>query len=206
MPATATTSRIHRMIENLDALINHPRTPDNERAAAKAMRERILKKAGNESVVGRYNRHSQYARTYGEKYDRVPEYCKTSVIAKAVREDIKLAQKIAKQAGKADDLKIVDPIGDAPAEITISVRTSTYSGGSSIDIYLKNIPQEWGWTVDEDQWGYEREMPSPALCALADELKAVMNAYNHNGSDIITDYFDVRFYGHVMSDSGLILA
>lgn len=191
-------------LDLLQALIEHPRTPDNEREAAKAMRERLLKKAG-ERAAERLSR-SPYARTYGEKYDRVPKYCATSVIAKTIREDIKLAQKIAKQAGTAGDIKIVDPIGDAPSGIKFSVRTSVYSGGSSIDITVKNIPQEWGWVVGEDRWGEIREMPSPALHALADELKAVMNAYNHDGSDIVTDYFDVRFYGHVCDDRGLILA
>lgn len=28
-------------------------------------------------------------------------------------------------------------------------------------------------------------------------LRRIMDAYNHDGSDIQTDYFDVNFYGHV---------
>lgn len=200
---TATTARRQSRIAHLEALINHPRTPENERAAAIAMLKRITAKAGDSEAS---EQASQYARAYGEKYNRVSEYASAAVIAKAIREDIKLAQKIAKQAGRSGDVKVVDPIGDAPMDIKFSVRSSTYSGGCSVDIILRNIPQEWGWVVGEDRWGDVREMPSPALRALADELKAVMNAYNHNGSDLMTDYFDVRFYGNVCTENGLILA
>jgi hypothetical protein len=35
------------------------------------------------------------------------------------------------------------------------------------------------------------------LAAVEQELRALLGRYNYDGSDIMTDYFDVRFYGFV---------
>ncbi len=42
--------------------------------------------------------------------------------------------------------------------------------------------------------------------ALAKAIRAIMDSYNYDGSDAMTDYFDVRFYGNVCNEYGLVLA
>lgn len=192
----ATTATRPSKIERLEALIDHPRTPENERAAAQAMLTRILEKA-----VAEGRKAYADSRWYGEKYDRIPKHAPTKDIAAAIREEIKLARKIAKQTADGGDIKLFDPIGDAPAEIKYSVRVPHYG---SITIEIKNIPHAWGW-VAEDRNGYMGEFPTEALRTLGRELKSVMNAYNHDGSDLMTDYFDVRFYGSVRAENGCSL-
>lgn len=180
---------------------------DGERETARRMLARLLAKQKEETAGAAFRREfgGAYARWYGDKYDRTHGLTLTE-IATLIREDIKLAQKIGRKLAVPGEVAVVDPIGTAPKEIKYSVRTQYYSGGGSIKIFVRNIPQEWGWVTETDQWGYEREVPTPALKALAKELKAISNAYNYDGSDITTDYFDKRFYGFVMSEGGLSLA
>ncbi|MFH8805282.1 hypothetical protein ACH4F6_38035 [Streptomyces sp. NPDC017936] len=194
-----------KKIKLLQALIDHPRTGDNEREAARLMLGRLLTKAGEahgitpEQAAGGWTDR----RTYGAKYDR---NLSTVQIAALVRAQIKLARKLAKQsAGEDGAVKLPDPIGDAPAEIKFSVRSERFAGGSSIDISILNEPKGWAWEIRE-QHGYPMEMATPAMRALVDELAGLLRAYNYDGSDITTDYFDVNFYGSVYAKGGRVMA
>jgi hypothetical protein len=198
----ATAAKAQKKIKLLNALIDHPRTGEAERDAARRMLQRIVAKAGSEGVQ---IRESGYVdrRSYGAKYDHTGRM-DIADIAKLVRADIKLARKIAQQTAEPGSLAIVDTLGNAPAQIKFGVRVSRFSGGCALDITIKNIPDNW-WV--ERNNGRERgKFGSPALKAVAAELRQIMDAYNHNGSDLLTDYFDVRFYGHVLSEGGLTLA
>ena len=195
-----------KKIKLLQTLIDHPRTGDNEREAARLMLGRLLAKAGEahgitpEQAAGGWTDR----RAYGAKYDR---NLTTAQIAALIRAQIKLARKLAKQAAGEDGaVKLPDPIGDAPAEIKFSVRSARFSGGTSIDISITNEPKDWAWEMREDRYGCVMEMATPALQALADELAGLMRAYNYDGSDITTDCFDVNFYGSVYAKGGRVLA
>ena len=194
------TLKLKSKVGLLNALINHPRTSDNERDAARRMLRRLVIKARANGVrlseTGVVDR-----RTYGAKFDKT-EGLRTADIAKLVRADIKMARKIGKQAQSGDGaaLATTDPIANAPAQITYSVRTRTYAGGSSIDVVIKNIPAEWGWTETVDDRGDVVRKGTPALGALSRELKTILDAYNYDGSDLMSDFSDVRFYGFVHAD------
>lgn len=196
---TTTSRKTARKIELLNTLIDHPRTPEAERDAARRMLARLTAK---DTADGGHAPASHI--WYGEKYDHEHRFSTTD-IAKLIREDIKVARKVAKMAAAPGGIAVVDPIADAPAEIKFSVRSQYFAGGSSIDIHVKNIAREWGF-IREDRGYGESEYPSAALAALAAELKGIMDAYNHDGSDTQADYWDVRFYGSVMNEGGLILA
>jgi len=196
MPVKASATRTHNKIARLTALAEHPNTPVHEAALARHALSRILAKiaeAGGKTP-GYVDR-----RWYGAKYDHTHKLT-TVDIAKLIRDEIKLLRKVAKNAGTVADeaaLKTVDPIGDMPAQIKVSVRSQYYSGGSSIDITVTNVPVEWGFVAAAQPTQYRRFDRSPALDALVGALKSAMDAYNHDGSDIMTDYFDKRFMGFV---------
>lgn len=123
-----------------------------------------------------------YERKYGSKYDK---NLGTKEIAAKFRADVKAAQKA----------------GELPASLTLSVRIKRFSGGSSIDVDVKDI----GLLMFSKQW-LERdpnvftpcgERYTPEFDAVVKKLEAMLQAYNHDGSDAMTDYFDVKFYGHV---------
>lgn len=195
---------IRARITALEALAdpNRKSTPEHERAAAERMLDKYRKLLAEQA--GEVHT-SRYSRWYGERYAETKSLRLTE-IAKLIRAEVKLARKLAKLPTAPGALKLADAIGDAPAEIKISVRTEYYSGGGAINVSLSGIPQEWGWEMREDRYGYVCEMPTPALKALAEAIKAIMNSYNYDGSDTMTDYFDVRFYGHVSANGGRILA
>ena len=191
--ATVDRDKLQRRIDRVRALVEHPRTNEHLRAVATHKLAKLLAQLDKTSAAAHRD-----TRWYGAKYDHSGRLT-TVDIAKLIREEIKLARKLAKDTGGSDALAAIDPIGDAPAGIKFSVRSEYFSGGSSIDITVKGVPREWGWTrgVDPRFGREERWMHTPALKALLNELNAVMNAYNHDGSDIMTDYSDVRFYGSV---------
>jgi len=196
----ASATKTQKKISLLRALIDHPRTGENERDAAQRMLKRVLAKVEEqgEKVSGGFRDH----RVYGEKYGKV-RHLGVVEIAKFMRADIKLALKVAKAVAEPGALATFDAFAAIPDDIKITVRTRHYS---SIDIVVRNIPEQWGWTEETDHWDRKRAVPTPALKALAQELKAIHRAYNYDGSDSSTDYFDVNYYGGVCNEKGRHLA
>lgn len=193
-----TATKTAKKILLLQALIDHPRTGDEEREAGRRMLARLIARArtSGEKITATGWTDS---RSYGAKYDMVRDIWNIAEIAKLMREDIKLVRKIGLKAAEPSALAVADPIADAPACIKFAVRTEKYSGGGSIHIIIRNIPEDWGYEMGTDEYGLERRVATPALKALAAELQAIHHAYNHNGSDITTDYFDVKYYGGVLA-------
>lgn len=150
-----------------------------------------------------------YERSYGYRYGEA-ENLTTAEIAKRMRADI--AQAIGE--------------GLLPGKpVQISVRSDSFSGGSSIDITVKNWPEVWtecDGTKRGSRRTYEDGSSVATACSnhwcaarndsphasthlvLTEEgeaaqmtLERIHNAYNHDGSETQIDYFDVRYYGHV---------
>lgn len=191
-------------IAKLVALIEHPRTGENERAAARRMLDRIKAKAterGEDVTEGSKDWGGYYRLPpvrYGDKYDG---YLASAEIAKRIRADIAFARKFGKQTAKAGSVKVADPIGDAPDSIKFYVRKEDYAGGRSIHITIKGVPAEW-WIdkeYDHDP-GNTYRAPCSRLLALRDALKEITWAYNYDGSDSSVDYFNRNFYDHYRAD------
>lgn len=129
---------------------------------------------------------------YGPKFERA---LTTTQIAARFRADVKAAM----------------ARGELP-RVTLHVRTKYFSGGSSIDVDVVAVPAgfpvlnaartRWEAAHPHDFLGNH---PDPELRwrhaertrTLLEQLGAMLNAYNYDGSDIQSDYFNVRFYGHV---------
>lgn len=154
---------------------------------------------------------SRYERSYGYRYSDGGRL-DTAVIAKLIRADIKTAVSE----------------GLLPERWSYSVRIDRFSGGSSIDVRVKNCADAWtpcpgyrigtrhdyedgSWAATgcRDPWckagGIHKDLPDAqehdvlteeALAAKM-TLERIHGAYNHDGSDVMTDYFDVNYYGHV---------
>jgi DNA repair protein RadC len=128
-----------------------------------------------------------YERSYGSKYDSKLD---TAEIAKRVRSEI------------AEALKA----GELPKGLKASVRTSRFAGGSAIDITVTAcpFPVRNPERVEHDAlpWAEQCRRRVPPLHnerarALVAKLESMLRAYNHDGSDIQSDYFDVKFYQNV---------
>lgn len=116
-------------------------------------------------------------------------------IAKAIRADIKAAQKA----------------GDLPA-MKVSVRCESSSLHNAIRVFVK------AW--DGQVWStaralYDLRNPgaynptrfySRSAESVLDGLRAIVAAYNYDRSDVQTDYFDVNFYSTVDFSSDLRVA
>lgn len=193
---SATKTRTTSRIERLRALAEHPNTPEHEANLARHALARLLKKAETQRETARYTWANKWE---GGKYQDTRGLSLTEV-TKLIRDEIKLLRKLGKQAAATDGaaLKSFDPIGDAPAAIRIGVRQPHYG---SIKISVTGIPQEWGWRWGKrDAWEgdtCERWIPTDALEALGRELRMLASAYNYDNSDIMTDYFDNRYYLNV---------
>lgn len=122
-------------------------------------------------------------RSYGSAYDRS---LSTTEIAKRMRAAIKLATERGELPGKP---------------VTYSVRSAYFSGGSSIDIRVRGLlgSRVVGETAETDNRREGKRWPW-----LTDEARRIMgileeihNRWNHDGSAIEVDYFDVNYYGSV---------
>lgn len=208
MNATATIMRTARKIELLQVLINHPRTGAEERDAAQRMLARVVAKAHangetpTETTAGPVGyRYPEVS--YGAKYEQV-KHLSTTEIAKLIRADIKLARKVETKLGTAAgaDIAIVDglaALASMPKTIKVSVRSEYFSGGSSIDVRVYNLPEK-GWGYVHEEYPRPHWTPGAELSAILDALAEIHRAYNYNGSDAMVDYFDVNYYGHVDVD------
>lgn len=134
-------------------------------------------------------------RAYGSKYDK---NLNTTQIAALVRGEIKVAVK----AGELPKGKY-------------SVRTSYYSGGSSIRVSISGLTGKvfdpeylergndylMGPSVhDETGWHRPHRYQAWVLAAVK-KVEAMLWAYNHDGSDSQVDHFDVKFYASVDVDT-----
>lgn len=142
-----------------------------------------------------------YERSYGYRYAELGDHPSAAEIAKAIRADIKQAQ----------------TEGLLPTRWTYSVRSDSFSGGKSVDVEVRDCPDAYvlcdGGTGCRNVWCAARNDPQYAHGAgphhvLTEEaeaakmtLKRIHDAYNHDGSEIQTDYFDVRYYGIVDFES-----
>jgi hypothetical protein len=119
-----------------------------------------------------------YERHYGSKYDGSLD---VKEIAKLVRADIKQAVKDGTLPG---------------APVKYSVRIERFSMGQAINIRIKNWPGPTTLPQDftHDKYGAFQGLTPEANAAKA-TLQAILDAYNHDGSDVQSDYFDVNFYG-----------
>lgn len=186
------------------ALIEHPRTGEEERAAARRLLDRLKAKASREGqdVSENSKDWDRYYRLppveYGSKYDG---FLRSAEITKRIRADIALARKLARMPAKPGEVKVPDPVGDAPASIKFYVKKEDYAGGRSIDITIKGVPAEW-WIDKPDAYdpSRTRRVPGPELVALREALHEITWAYNYDGSDGMVDYFHRNFYDHYRAD------
>ena len=126
-----------------------------------------------------------YERSYGDKYDGSMD---VKDIAKLVRADIKSMIK----AGGLPKGKY-------------SVKIERFAGGQSLDIEIKEIDcqivdLEYFLYPETNQWNHFYTKEAQAFETM---LKAIVWQYNHDGSDSMTDYFDVNFYSNVRYDCDL---
>lgn len=137
-----------------------------------------------------------YERSYGYRYAELGEHPTAADISRTIKQDIK--QAVAE--------------GLLPSRWTYSVRSDTFSGGCSVDVRVQDCEDAWRECDGRNchnVWCAARNDPKYAHAAethqvLTDEgeaarmtLERIHDAYNHNGSEILVDYFDVRYYGHV---------
>jgi hypothetical protein len=123
-----------------------------------------------------------YERTYGYRYDA---HRTVAQDAKLIRADIKMLVKAAM----------------LPTDWTYSVR-STHSSiritaTSPRPTYAAD-PRQWEpqWNPESEKWvhAWVDKLTLEAR-AVHDALNELHHAYNHDGSDIQSDYFDVKYYG-----------
>lgn len=128
---------------------------------------------------------NRYAVAYGKKYEKGLD---VAGIAKRVRADLKTAV----------------AAGELPAA-KYSVTISRYAGGQSLSVRINGVPFA---IVNEERVRRDTLEPhtyhadtlflhSERGRELLGKVEAIVAAYNFDGSDSMTDYFHVNFYGHV---------
>lgn len=124
--------------------------------------------------------HDEYSRGYtGSLYDRSKTITE---VAKDVRGDIKKAQLS----------------GYLPPDLTYSVTTQRFSGGSSMRVCVRGLQDHQIFDQREDpRSGFAHRVHSPEADELRRRVGGIIASRNYDRSDTMTDYFDVGFYSSV---------
>jgi hypothetical protein len=142
-----------------------------------------------------------YERHYGPKYNDLKaltgkEYATAADIAKLIRADLKAA---------VADGDLPTTFNDHPVSYAVTV--DNYSGGRSIDISVRGIPEAARTKLMEPgDYGYRDHLDGypvdiPEATALLKKLEGYLWAYNYDGSESQVDYFDRSYYGHANFES-----
>lgn len=121
-------------------------------------------------------------RSYGDKYEET-KHLHMNEVRKLIRADIKKACPGVK----------VSVTGDYNS-VNISVKGAPFSLLNPANVlWARENPN----LVAAYHAPYEaRDRHTQECKAMLETIDRIMGAYNYNGSDYQTDYFDVRFYGH----------
>jgi hypothetical protein len=98
--------------------------------------------------------------------------------------------------------------GKGPEQITVSVRYEVAGWTPAIRVTI--VLPDHIWELCEqfetehgrlerqsDEWFVGKYEPLRKIVHLYKTARDIHGSFNHNGSDAMVDYFDVRFYGHV---------
>lgn len=136
----------------------------------------------------------------------VPAYCDpTNIVRGKFYEhdlDVKEIAKRMRQAIKAE-----------LPEVKAKVQIRRYSGGQAVDIHVDSasfdcdpiIPMQQ-WYEENDMQGFRRpwkENYNATMVQAMVKLKEIHGRWNYDNSDIMSDYFDVNYYGSVTSPNGI---
>jgi hypothetical protein len=95
--------------------------------------------------------------------------------------------------------------GELPKGLKLSVRYEHFAGGTSISVKIKEAPfgiRNPEAVISESKGNYacKKEYFTADALALVKKLEGLLNAYNFDDSDSMTDYFHVNFDGSVDYD------
>lgn len=157
-----------------------------------------------------------YERSYGYLYDELGDRPGVAQIAKAIRSDIKTAQaegllptrwtysvrSRSYSGGCAIDVSVRD-CTDAwqPCDGSKPGSRHTFPDGSSV---ATGCPDPWCAARNDPAYAYaarSHDVLTEEAIAAKMTLDRIHNAYNHDGSEAMVDYFDVRYYGSVDFES-----
>lgn len=103
--------------------------------------------------------------------------------------------------------------GSLPKPFKASVKISRFSGGVSLDVTIKQLPD--GFKLFSDNYLEQQKrkiageqiehMPyyktrTKEIQDIEKTIKDIVEAYNYDNTDVMVDYFDVNFYGNVDID------
>lgn len=182
--------KIIRRAEILRSVIDHPNTGDGERTAAEHALHRLLSNNPGARQLAEAETATLLPVVTGDRYDPALDI---TTIAATLRKEFQLRRRTARKAGGAD-IAVIDPIGDLPAEVKISVRAERGSVYDIIRVNLKGAPDHWwipGWPYDT---------PGPTLSHVGQEISDAVQSFNRNGSDLRFDHVDVRFHSQITAD------
>jgi len=103
--------------------------------------------------------------------------------------------------------------GDLPKGVNFSIKISRYSGGQSINLRIKKIPNSMKLLNDEYVLWQDTKVDQPPIVPerftketenLIEFFKSHIQSFNFDKSGPMTDYYNVNFYSDVSVEYGLV--
>lgn len=155
--------------------------------------------------------HNPYERAYGYKYDEGGRL-DTAEIAKLIRAEIKTAIREGLLPAAWKYSVAIDRFaGGSSIDVRVKDCADAWTPCPGYRIGTKHEYPDGSWTATScgfawcKEGGYHKDQPGAEYHDVLTEeaeaakmtLQRIHGAYNHDGSDIQSDYFDVNYYGHV---------
>ena len=149
-----------------------------------------------------------YERSYGYRYEEPAKSATNADIAKMIRRDVKQAQEEGllpprwTYSVRSDHLAIDVDVRDCPdawqpCDGTVPGSRREYPDGSST---ATGCPDVWCAARNDPAYAHaakHHDVLTEEARVAEMTLERIHNAYNHDGSEVMVDYFDVRYYGGV---------
>lgn len=186
-------SAIDAKMSACKAIMERGTTRPEEAAAAKAFYDKLAALRADATPS-----FTWAPRFMGTKYQDT-KHLGQAELNRRIRADIKLARQLGRVTAAPGTVAFADPIGDAPAQIRIGVKSHHFG---SVTITVSNIPDDWYTERNDGVGGAPVMRPDDRLLRLGCALRALVNEYNYDDSDAQIDHFNTRFYLHVYDEKG----
>jgi hypothetical protein len=91
------------------------------------------------------------------------------------------------------DVKAAQAAAALPPPAVFSVRSDSHSGGQSVSVEIRNLPDR---EILDDHPDYPRRLNRQAR-ELERAVRRMANAYNRDASGRASDFYDVHYYAYV---------
>lgn len=150
-----------------------------------------------------------YERSYGSNYDKDrPVKEDAAIIRRKIKELVKAGKlpadwKYSVRYRTASMMRAIDVVASSPGPTLIMAPVMLFAGPEprEVEVPIHGEMRTLALRAGESHEVRWMDVVKPLTKSVHDTLKDLVDSYNHDGSDSMTDYYDRKFWGGVNVES-----